>query len=490
MGCSIMTKPKIEPEPFDEKCISHVSEIKVDPGIFVQENTNKFQEIYRVGSNLGSGAFGEVKTCFHRDTGQKRAVKIFRKDLISRGGKRQALDQEIEILKQLDHPNIVRVYEFFEDERRLYIVMEYCSGGELYAEIVKRKSFNEVHAAQIMQQILSAVSYMHDNFIIHRDLKPENILLEEQNETMNIKLIDFGAAIVNRDSDHYKNAMGTSYYVAPEVLTGEYNEKCDMWSCGVISYILLSGQPPFEGRNDTEILGKVKIGKFDMESDPWPRISSEAKNFISRLLCPNDERLSASQAIQHPWITQRAYRTLPSSDIIQEVLLKLNNFHSSNKLRDAVYTFITTQCISVQDTKLLREVFRNLDRDGDGKISRHELLQTYTKTVGAEQAAIDVDRVMKEVDTDNNGYINYSEFLKATLDIRKVMSTENLKAAFRMFDKDGNGSISADELRKVLEGGASSSEQVWNDIIDQVDQNGDGEIDLQEFEDIVLSKLS
>lgn len=490
MGCSAITTRGKAFQKNDPKIISNVNEIVVDPSIFVQENTHKFQEVYRLGQSIGTGAFGEVKLCFHRDTGQKRAVKIFRKELITKPGKREELDKEIGILKRLDHPNIVRVYEFFEDEKRLYIVMEHCSGGELFAEIIKRKSFSEIHAAQMMQQLLSAVSYLHDNQIIHRDLKPENILLEEQNDTMNIKLIDFGTAISITAGINEKTAMGTAYYIAPEVLSGEYDEKCDMWSAGVIAFILLSGQPPFQGRNDTEIICKVKFGKYDLTVEPWPRISVDAKSFVSRLLCQSSNRMSASDALQHSWITQRAYRTLPSTDIVQGVLANLTNFNSTNKLRDAVHTFITTQCISMQDTKLLREVFRSMDKDGDGKLSRKELIDMYSQTVGPEQAEIDVDKVMKEVDTDNNGYINYSEFLKATLDIRKVMSSENLKAAFRMFDKDASGSISADELRKVLEGGTSSNTQVWNDIIYQVDQNGDGEIDLQEFEDIILSKIT
>ncbi|CAG9315137.1 unnamed protein product [Blepharisma stoltei] len=486
MGCSVNTRMK-RPQTTDLPRISQVGEIKVKPEIFVQENQHRFAEVYRLGESLGSGGFGEVRICFHRENGNKRAVKIMRKDLMKNDRKRDDLEKEISILKSMDHPNIVRLYEFFEDTKRLYIVMEYCSGGELFDEIIKRKNFQEIHAAQIMYQLLSAVAYLHNHSVIHRDLKPENILLEDTNDCLNIKLIDFGTAIMS--SNKVKDAMGTAYYIAPEVLSGTYNEKCDMWSCGVILYILLSGKPPFDGRDDTEIVNKIRIGKFSMEDEPWTRISNEAKNLINGLLCKSDSRLSAAQCLQHPWITSKARRALATEEIIQEVMRNLTAFHTSNKLRDAVNTFVTSQCLSIQDTRLLREVFRSMDKNGDGKLSREELMEQYVRSIGAADAEIEVNRIMAEVDTDNNGYIDYTEFLKATLDMRKLLSSDNLKAAFRMFDRDGSGSISAAELKKVLEGGLASDDKVWNDLIVQVDQNGDGEIDLQEFQDIILSKL-
>lgn len=225
MGCTVSSRMK-RPQQTDIPHISQIDEIKVMPGIFVQENDHRFTEVYRLGESLGSGAFGEVRVCFHRDTSSKRAVKIMRKDLLKNDSKREDLEKEINILKTLDHPNIVRLFEFFEDTKRLYIVMEYCSGGELFDEIIKRKSFSEIHAAQIMQQLFSAVAYLHNHSVIHRDLKPENILLEDSNETLNIKLIDFGTAILAQSKS--KDAMGTAYYIAPEVLSGLYNEKCDI----------------------------------------------------------------------------------------------------------------------------------------------------------------------------------------------------------------------------------------------------------------------
>ncbi|CAG9314706.1 unnamed protein product [Blepharisma stoltei] len=495
MGCgSINTKFRREKSlksngTQEEKKISNVQEIVVQASNFVRENENKFQDIYRLGRCLGTGGSGEVKTCFHRETNIKRAVKIFRKDLLTNEASKANLEKEINILKTLDHPNIVRIYEYFEDSKRLYVIMEFCKGGELFEEIIKRQTFSEKHAAQIMYQLFSAVAYLHNLMIIHRDLKPENILLEEKNGDLNIKLIDFGTATYSGASRARGEISGTAYYISPEALVGHYTEKCDLWSCGVIMYILLSGIPPFDGKTEDDIIKKVTAGKVNYEINPWPNISEEAKQLLSVLLCPESNRISATEALRHPWVTSRIDRTVTNKEMLNEVLSNLRNFHASSKLRDAVHTFIATQCMAPQDTKGLKEIFLIIDKNGDGKLSKEDLIDQYTEILGAEEAGREVAKIMKEVDTDKNGFVDYTEFLKAALNMEKVLSAENLKTAFKVFDRDGSGSISAAELRKILEGSAPSDDRVWNEIISEVDQNGDGEIDLQEFQDIILAKF-
>lgn len=485
MGCGA-GKIKSQSQTFR---ISTVAEIRVQPAVFVVENENRFQEVYKLGKKLGSGAFGDVRLCFHMISNIERAVKIFRKDLATDEDKKKQLMNEIDILKSLDHPNIVRVYEFFEDKMRFYIVMEHCRGGELFTEITKRSSFSESHAAQIARQLLSAIAYLHEHNIVHRDLKPENILLEETGDISNLKLIDFGASAYFQKNHQMKTILGTAYYISPEVLNGNYTEKCDLWSCGVIVFILLSGHPPFDGRNDTEIIEHVQKGKFKFRGESWKAISKDAKDFISSLLCSASTRLSAFQALLHPWISNNASRNTPSTEIIHSAITSLQQFHKSSKLRDAINTFITTQCISQKDTKDLREVFYAMDTNKDGKLSREELLNQFTKTMGAEAADEEVDRIMREVDTDSNGYIDYTEFLKATIDTKTLMSVENMKHAFDAFDKDGSQSISAQELKRMLEGNATSENEVWRMIIEEVDKNGDGEIDYNEFQAIIFNHL-
>ena len=175
------------------------------------------------------------------------------------------LNYEIEILKNLDHPNIMRLYEVFQDEKYIYLVTELCEGGELFDEILARGMFNETDAAFILKQVLSAVAYCHSKKVAHRDIKPENILIDNKDK-LTIKLIDFGTSQVFENEEKMELVMGSAYYIAPEILTGKYNEKCDIWSIGVILYILLSGKPPFNGDNDQVIMDKVKTGKFKFNS--------------------------------------------------------------------------------------------------------------------------------------------------------------------------------------------------------------------------------
>ena len=178
-----------------------------------------------------------------------------------------------------------------------------CKGGELFDEIIARGKFTEKDAAILMKQVLSCVNYCHKNNIVHRDLKPENILLEQNKDFDQIKIIDFGTSLVYDHSKSLDEKLGTPYYIAPEVLNKKYNEKCDIWSCGVITYIILSGMPPFNGQSDQEIMKKVRIGKFSFSDPCWANVSDKAKDFITRLLTYDVEaRPSAESVLQHPWI--------------------------------------------------------------------------------------------------------------------------------------------------------------------------------------------
>jgi calcium-dependent protein kinase len=249
-----------------------VHDVKVKAGNFVMQHAGKLRDHYRIGKMLGSGAFGEVRVCVHRETGAQRAVKVLRKSHMDEDEKRMFFN-EINILKDLDHPNILKMYEFFEDEKRYYIVTDICKGGELFDEIIARGKFSEKDASMLMKQVLGCINYCHQNKIVHRDLKPENILLEQNKEFDQIKIIDFGTSLVVEGDKKLDEKLGTPYYIAPEVLNKNYGAKCDIWSCGVIAYITMSGIPPFNGASDQEIMKKVKAGKFSFSDPAWNNCS-------------------------------------------------------------------------------------------------------------------------------------------------------------------------------------------------------------------------
>lgn len=246
--------------------VSKKEELKIDVSSFVGRGKGNIKDHYIMEDQLGKGAFGFVRLATHRVTNQKRAVKTIHKNsIINDTEERAKFISEIEILRKTDHPNIVKLYEFYEDEEHYHLVTEVVKGGELFDYIIKSKMLSEKIAAHFMRQLLSAVLYCHQKNIVHRDLKPENLLLETSGPDATLKVIDFGTSAICEPTKNLTQKYGTAYYIAPEVLRKDYNEKCDIWSCGVILYILLSGKPPFYGRNDRDIIRRVEKGEYSMK---------------------------------------------------------------------------------------------------------------------------------------------------------------------------------------------------------------------------------
>lgn len=189
-------------------------------------------------------------------------------------------EAELSILRKLDHPNILKIFEVFEDKVNYFLVTEFCSGVELFETIQKKIRFSEYEAAQIIRQVLQAISYCHSLGVVHRDLKPENLIYDEENDNA-LKIIDFGTSVeYDKKKVQLKQMHGTSYYIAPEVLKQNYDERCDVWSIGVLMYILLSGCPPFDGETDDEIIQAIKVGKYSLDGGIWPHISDEGKALV------------------------------------------------------------------------------------------------------------------------------------------------------------------------------------------------------------------
>jgi len=394
--------------------------------------------------------------CVHRESSAQRAVKVLRKSHMDED-ERRMLFNEINILKEIDHPNIVKMYEFFEDEKRYYLVTEICKGGELFDEILQRGKFSERDGAVLMKQVLSCINYCHQNNIVHRDLKPENILLEQNKEFDAIKIIDFGTSLVYDPNKNLDEKLGTPYYIAPEVLNKNYNSKCDIWSCGVISYILLSGMPPFNGQSDQEIMKKVRAGSFSFDDKVWNNISDNCKDFITKLLTyKQEERPTASDALQHPWIVELS-TTVVDEKSAQDALSNLKSFKVDSSMKQATFAFIASQLLSKQERDGLAKVFKAFDKNGDGKLSYEEVKDGYLDHYGKVMSDEEVHAMFDSVDTDKSGFIDYSEFVVAAMAESQLTSNDKLQAAFKMFDKDGSGIISGDEIREVLSFGGTST---------------------------------
>ncbi|CAL1142820.1 unnamed protein product [Cladocopium goreaui] len=449
---------------------------------FIIENTGKITDYYQLDKKkLGEGSYGSVCKANNISTKAIRAVKTISKSQMKN---LERFKQEIAIMKMMDHPNIIKLFESFEDHRNIYLVMELCSGGELFDRIIESGHFSEQQAAILMQQIIRAIYYMHENQVCHRDLKPENFLFMTKDpiEKNFLKIIDFGLSCKFTPGKPLSTKAGTPYYVAPQVLAGNYDQLSDLWSCGVIMYVLLCGYPPFFGDTDSEVLAKVRLGNFNFNPADWKNVSEDAKTLIRHLLKMNPkDRYTAEQALNHEWIKNKAPKA--SAVALQSNFVdNLRGFRSQNKLKKAALHIIAGQ-LNEDQIKALRDTFMGLDKNGDGLLTPAELKEGLQKA-GLKEIPPDLQAIMEDVDADGSGVIDYTEFLAATLDRRQYIQEDVCWSAFRVFDRNGDGKISQDELKMVLHN-SEVEDTLGNgmilDLLKEVDGNGDGVIDFQEF---------
>ncbi|CAD8074409.1 unnamed protein product [Paramecium primaurelia] len=455
--------------------------------MFVRVNSKKnINDSYLIKEMIGQGGFGKVYKVVHKQTGMIRAVKMILKEKMKQEDEERLLE-ETAILMDIDHPNIVKLYEIFSDKYSYYLVSEYCEGGELFEKIKLVSILTEKEIANFMKQILSAVSYCHQKGIVHRDLKPENILFDQKHSQASIKIIDFGASAKLQNCEKLQKRIGTPFYVAPEVLDANYDEKCDIWSLGVILYILLSGYPPFMGANEQEVLIKVKKGEYSFDPTDWGKVSNSGKDLIRRMLMYNPtNRISAADALNHEWIKNNKAK----GQINSLTLSKLQDFDSKNKLKYAIFQFITVQVVTNQEKNDLLRIFQEIDKNGDGTVSKDELYQAYLKIHKGDKLAAEtiVEELFPQLDANGSGIVDFSEFITATINKEKSLSRQRIEQSFKLFDLDQNGLITKQELNELFD--EEIDEQMWQEILDQCDTDNDGMINLTEFINLLENKIS
>lgn len=447
---------------------------------FIVQKNYDIWDRYDKLEELGRGTFGVVYRAKSLETQHQRAVKIIYKSRVKAEDIAQ-FSAEIDLLRTLDHPNIMRLYEYFEDDKSISLVTEFLPGGELFDFITKQHTLTEAMAAQVMAQLLSAVNYCHKSNVVHRDLKPENLLLAIPGSLSQIKIIDFGTSTLKQPGQSLQKLKGTAYYIAPEMLGTNYTEKCDLWSCGVILYVMLSGNAPFNGPNSKSILAKVKQAKYKLEGRPWDSISHEAKDFVRSLMEPNPHfRLSAEEALAHPWIVANQSKSPPKTETINASLERLRQFSATNKLKQAACVFIASQVISEREKSLLTTSFKALDTNNDGRLSRSELMEGFKDLYPDDEAELRVNDLLKNADIDQSGFVEYSEFLSAGMRIDAEENKQLLEEAFNMFDLDRNGGISLEELKEML-GSYMDGDTDWEALFQDVDLDHSGEVTLMQI---------
>jgi len=473
------------------------------------ENWGKITDFYKIGKALGAGAFGIVSKAAVKATNAVRAVKTIELPSGTRDSKKRLeyLKQEIRISKMMDHPNIIKLFEVFEDTKNAYMVLEFCSDGDL-SQHLENGPLVEFDAAVVMHQILRGVNYMHQQRVCHRDLKTDNMLLSVRREPPSrqssqaviskfanaIRISDFGLSCLLEEGHHLKRNCGTVSHKSPQVLACSYGLKCDEWSCGVMVYYMLSGEYPFPGGDEEAIEARIKAGKFSW-CEEWLQRSSEAMSFARQLLAPDEQsRAAARNALQHPWFEQQLPKRTPAA-LDKAAISGLRNFRKLNKFKKASLTVIVCM-LKEKNIKNCRELFLYLDTDGDGVITLQELREALevstfhsqnseedTQAIFCDRKAAQLLKLHKRSSFQADGEVppfTYTEFLAATFDGSKYITDAVCHAAFNCFDKDGSGQLEKAELLDGRLLGHLTADEA-EDIIQELDQNDDGELSVDEF---------
>ena len=347
-----------------------------------RENITKltdYKKKYEYISLLGNGGFGKVR--LFRDKNFKNlkyAIKTIKKDYLN-SHLIQCIIDEIKILRSLDHPNIVKYFETYEDENLIHIVMEYIPGQNLLDLLTsrKKKNFTEHQICLMITSILKAILFLHRANIIHRDLKPENILFSNIDDFSSLKLIDFGLSVLETKKEKYR--VGSPYFMAPEMINGNYSPASDMWGIGVILYLILTGKQPFEGKIQTDVYKKISKGIYDkrlLKENKW---STEIKDFVEKLLVFEESgRLTTEGAFEHPWISK--YSSQSSTAFINESIIdSLRNFSKNNILQKEIF-FYLAKISNEKEIIELKKAFVELDQENTGVIEYKQLEGIMSKT--------------------------------------------------------------------------------------------------------------
>ena len=479
----------------------NVLNIPVCTNDLILERSKSPIDFYDEIETIGAGAFGLVKkVCLKSNPDTIRAMKIIPKKNLLKGINEANLNEEIYILKNLDHPNIMKLYEFYVDNDNFYIISEFFDQGDLFTKIEKLGTMNQIVVKFIMDQIFNAVAYLHSKGVLHGDIKLENVMLYTTTKTANqrftminknldmhksietdlndyflknskkknsktkkvvedmtdyeIKLIDFGCSKLFSKKWHKKisGIIGTSIYCSPEVVDDLYDEKCDEWSCGVLTHILLSGEPPFYGDTEEEIFEKIKKCKYNFNSPKFNNVSENCKDLIRKLLEPNiKKRIKASEALRHPFFTEafNPIKALTENRDLSVLSTIVNIKPLPSKFHETIVAFICVNYINKDEEKRLREVFRYIDKDGKNFLTKKSL-EKCLKENGYLVTSEKLDYIIKSFDSDSNGTIEYQEFLRAVCDKESLFNDNNLKSAFISIDESKKGYIDANDIKNFI----------------------------------------
>jgi calcium-dependent protein kinase len=471
--------------------------IPVPQELLVVETKGNPSDKYVKGKRIGSGTFGVVFEAKNIIFNNLVAMKVIPKQVDMDN---LYIKNEIDILKKLSHPNIVRIFEFYESTNNFYLINEFCDGGELF-NMINKNNFNEQQLSIIFYQVFSGLCYLHENKIFHRDLKPENILISQKEkdlltdeEYLWIKIIDFGTAKIFEKNKKERAIVGSAYYIAPEVLNQDYNEKCDTWSVGVILYMFLTGHAPFDGKNNEEIIHSIRTKNLDFLDKKLSKRSPEVTDLVKGLLEKDTKkRLSAKDALNHIWFKtfngRKLFQNFKQKDI-EPYIDNLFNYTFHSKIQQLVIAFLVHNLPSTNSSTNILKLYRFFNDSGDCKLTKEELIKGLSNYRDSLEVAEKVDHLFLLLDSDNNGYIEFEEFLRACIDKKELLKEEYLKYAYKFMDKENKGNLTVQDVNNLFcEGSNKLFEIAISKDISDVDEDGDGNINFQEFKKLMTKTL-
>ena len=556
--------------------------------VIVQKRGDPFQD-YEVLEKLGEGTFGKVFKVKNKNNNCIRAMKQIDKRFLNNIDDSE-VGKEIEILKKLNHPYIMKLYEYYVNDDNLFLISELCDEGDLQKKMKKIGKFPEFIVKIIMLQVFKALMYLNEKHVIHGDLKLENILVvcyenkdndcgctnknkedgfinainndcdtflhegnamdeirnhingvnkqlndlnkkegiygfgtnfrfrgkknkDKNNKNNNIinnninnklklslydekklnifnygvKLIDFGCSkIFTRYKKNFSDIVGTLVYCSPEVLANNYNVECDVWACGILMYILLSGSFPFKGKTEEEITSKILSGKFEFDKELFKDVSDEAKDLITQCLKYDvSSRISIREALNHKFFFNLSHSNKFTEDEIKR-LKNIMLYNINSKFYQLVFTYLS---YNFSDNKLLNElnnIYNKIDKNCDWKITKSELYNAY-KIAGIPMTHEKIEKIINSMDFDRNGNVDYEEFIRMCIPKERLFTEENLENAFSLFDKDKNGFITPSGIIDIIQGDSNITEEVKNSIKEEILEVSEEIIDLDEFKRLMLS---
>lgn len=465
-----------------ERTSLHKSEILFKAFSKLSDINNKYKYICL----LGKGAFGRV--CLYSEINNpnsKFAIKIIKKNFVN-AYSIQSIIREVNILRQLDHPNIVNYIETFEDPKFIYIVMEYIPGDNLLNLITYKKSndFSIKDIQEIFKILLTTVQYLHDKKLVHRDLKPSNILFSSDSNYHSLKIIDFGLSINKCDKDSYR--VGSPYYMSPELVNGTFEYESDVWSIGVILYLIVTGKQPFQANTKEEVYKLIKKGNYDIESLEENHCSNELKDLIKKIFVVNTkERITVNGCLEHAFFQMEGNSSNDDEVIDSKILMSLKYFNQTNILQKEVL-FLMAKISSEDEISYLRKVFLFFDKDKTGEIEYKMFPKVFEK-LNLNFSDEEIKKIFDELDFHKDGLVNYSEFLAATLNSIKFEKETKLWSVFQYFDHNNTGFINAESVINTLkERELNVNEDELNDLFRTLKCQGD-KMDFHQFRQIFYS---